>query len=135
MNKKELLSLIDYLIVQARYWHLEYAREFVIESEYKKIEGYRDKFDKDLYEKGCKIINEIEEESKVREVMIIFEGNKIVFTSDVFSTNQLRQIVEDLKDGEDVDTQTSINKLFINKDKIIGYHIKYESEYKQYYHK
>lgn len=130
-----MLSLIDYLIVQARYWHLEYAREFIIESEYKKIEGYRDKFDKDLYEKGCKIINEIEEESKVREVMIIFEGNKIVFTSDVFSTNQLRQIVEDLKDGKDVDTQTSINKLFIDKDKIIGYHVKYESEYKEYYHK
>lgn len=135
MNKKELLSLIGYLIVQSRYWHLEYAREFIIESEYKKIEGYRDKFDKDLYEKGCKIINEIEEESKVREVMIIFEGNKIVFTSDVFSTNQLRQIVEDLKDGKDVDTQTSINKLFIDKDKIIGYHAKYESEYKEYYHK
>lgn len=129
------MNLIDHLITQARFWHSEYAKQNVIQSEYEKIMGYRDVFDRDLRKKGEDIINGIESESNIASILLFLKGYQIVLDTSRYSSNQLRQILENLKQGKDIDNQDSNSKIFINKNSIIGYHVKYQTKYKKHYHK
>lgn len=135
MNKKDMLNLLDHLITQSRYWHLEFCKKNIIQSEYEKIESYRDKFDRDLLKKGEDIINGIESESNIASILLFLKGYQIVLDTSRYSSNQLRQILENLKQGKDIDNQDSNSKVFISKNSIIGYHVKYQTKYKEHYHK
>lgn len=135
MNKKDMLNLLDHLITQSRYWHLEFCKKNIIQSEYEKIESYRDKFDRDLLKKGEDIINGIETESNIENITIFLKGYKILLTKNDYTTHQLRQILESLKAGHSIDDQNSSKKIYINKDNIVGFDVTYESEYKNKFHK
>ncbi|WBF82103.1 hypothetical protein [Mammaliicoccus virus vB_MscM-PMS2] len=135
MNKQDMLYLIDHLITQARYWHSEYAKQNVIQSEYEKIMSYRDKFDKDLYKKGLDIINGIESQSNVESITVFLKGYQVVLDTGRYSSHQLRQIASSLDNGKDIDSQDSKNQVFISKDNIIGHHVRYQTKYKEQYHK
>lgn len=97
--------------------------------------GYRDVFDRDLRKKGEDIINGIESESNIASILLFLKGYQIVLDTSRYSSNQLRQILENLKQGKDIDNQDSNSKIFINKNSIIGYHVKYQTKYKKHYHK
>lgn len=129
------MNLIDHLITQANYWHSEYAKQNIIKSEYDKIMGYREKFDKDLRKKGEDIINGIERESNIASILLFLEGYQVVLDKNRYSSNQLRQILECLKVGKDIDNQDSNTKIFISKENIVGYQVKYQTKYKEQYHK
>ena len=135
MNKKDMLNLLDHLITQSRYWHLEFCKKNIIQSEYEKIESYRDKFDRDLLKKGEDIINGIETESNIENITVFLKGYKILLTKNDYTTHQLRQILESLKVGHSIDDQNSSKKIYINKDNIVGFDVTYESEYKNKFHK
>lgn len=135
MNKKDMLNLLDHLITQSRYWHLEFAKKNIIQSEYEKIESYRDKFDRDLLKKGEDIINGIETDSNIVNITVFLKGYKILLSKNDYTTHQLRQILESLKAGHSVDDQNSSKKIYINKDNIVGFDVTYESEYKNKFHK
>ena len=135
MNKKDMLNLLDHLITQSRYWHLEFCKKNIIQSEYEKIESYRDKFDRDLLKKGEDIINGIETESNIENITIFLKGYKILLSKNDYTTHQLRQILESLKAGHSIDDQNSSKKIYINKDNIVGFDVTYESEYKNKFHK
>lgn len=135
MNKKDMLNLLDHLITQSRYWHLEFSKKNIIQSEYEKIESYRDKFDRDLLKKGEDIINGIETESNIVNITVFLKGYKILLTKNDYTTHQLRQILESLKAGHSIDDQNSSKKIYINKDNIVGFDVTYESEYKNKFHK
>lgn len=135
MNKKDMLNLLDHLITQSRYWHLEFCKKNIIQSEYEKIESYRDKFDRDLLKKGEDIINGIETESNIVNITVFLKGYKILLTKNDYTTHQLRQILESLKAGHSIDDQNSSKKIYINKDNIVGFDVTYESEYKNKFHK
>lgn len=135
MNKKDMLNLLDHLITQSRYWHLEFAKKNIIQSEYEKIESYRDKFDRDLLKKGEDIINGIETESNIVNITVFLKGYKILLSKNDYTTHQLRQILESLKAGNSIDDQNSSKKIYINKENIVGFDVTYESEYKNKFHK
>lgn len=135
MNKKDMLNLLDHLITQSRYWHLEFCKKNIIQSEYEKIESYRDKFDRDLLKKGEDIINGIETESNIVNITVFLKGYKILLSKNDYTTHQLRQILESLKAGHSIDDQNSSKKIYINKDNIVGFDVTYESEYKNKFHK
>ena len=135
MNKKDMLNLLDHLITQSRYWHLEFCKKNIIQSEYEKIESYRDKFDRDLLKKGEDIINGIETESNIENITIFLKGYKILLSKNDYTTHQLRQILESLKAGHSIDDQNSSKNIYINKDNIVGFDVTYESEYKNKFHK
>lgn len=135
MNKKDMMNLLDHLITQSRYWHLEYAKQNIITSEYKKIESYREKFDGDLLKKGEDIINGIETESNIVNITVFLKGYSILLTKNDYTTHQLRQILESLKAGHSIDDQNNSKKIYINKDNIVGFDVTYESEYKNKFHK
>ena len=135
MNKKDMLNLLDHLITQSRYWHLEFCKKNIIQSEYEKIESYRDKFDRDLLKKGEDIINGIETESNIENITIFLKGYKILLSKNDYTTHQLRQILESLKAGNSIDDQNSSKKIYINKENIVGFDVTYESEYKNKFHK
>ena len=135
MNKKDMLNLLDHLITQSRYWHLEFAKKNIIQSEYEKIESYRDKFDRDLLKKGEDIINGIETESNIVNITVFLKGYKILLSKNDYTTHHLRQILESLKAGNSIDDQNSSKKIYINKENIVGFDVTYESEYKNKFHK
>lgn len=97
--------------------------------------GYREKFDKDLRKKGEDIINGIERESNIASILLFLEGYQVVLDKNRYSSNQLRQILECLKVGKDIDNQDSNTKIFISKENIVGYQVKYQTKYKEQYHK
>lgn len=129
MNKIDMMNLIHHLITTGRFWHLEYARLTVVDSEFQKIKSYREKFDADLIKKGEDIINGIEREGSIKKISIFLEGYNRVFTDKEYSSRQLEQILESLKASEDIDVQSSIKKLFIDRKCVNGYEVSYESEY------
>lgn len=129
MNKNDMIDLLNYLITTGRFWHLEYARQNVIEDEFQKIKKERDKFDDDILKKGIDIINGIEREGNIKSIKVFLEGYNSVFTNKEYSSHQLEQILDSLKESENIDIQTSIKVLFINKQCIYGYEVSYESEY------
>ena len=129
MNKNDMIDLLNYLITTGRFWHLEYARQNVIEDEFQKIKKERDKFDDDILKKGIDIINGIEREGNIKSIKVFLEGYNSVFTNKEYSSHQLKRILDSLKESENIDIQTSIKVLFINKQCIYGYEVSYESEY------
>ena len=141
MNKNDMLSLIDHLITQARFWHLEYARANIIQSEFDKVKSYRDKFDNDLHQKGEDIINNIESQSEVESITILLKGYSLPLSSDAddseahyYTSHQLRNILESLKAKKNVDENNSMNKLYIEESEIVGYTVSYKTDYQTKFH-
>ena len=135
MNKNDMIDLLNHLITTGRFWHLEYARQNVIEDEFQKIKKERDKFDNDILKKGLDIINSTEPEGDIRCITIFMKHYKIELSCDEYSSHQLRQILNSLEDNKDVIEQNNIKKLIINNEDVIGYDVTYDSEYKQKFHK
>ena len=124
-----MIDLLDYLITTGRFWHLEYARQNVIEDEFQKIKKERDKFDKDLLKKGIDIINDLESNGNVKSITIFTEGQSLIFTNEEYSSRQLEQIRDCLKTSKNIDIQSSNKTLFIDKENICGYEVSYKSQY------
>lgn len=129
MNKNDMMNLIHHLISTGRFWHLEYAKLTVIYSEFQKIKSYREKFDEDLIKKGEDIINGIEREGNIKSIKVFLEGYDSIFTNKEYSSHQLEQILNSLKESQDIDIRSSNKALFINKQKIYGYEICCETKY------
>ena len=129
MNKNDMIDLLNYLITTGRFWHLEYARQNVIEDEFQKIKKERDKFDNDILKKGLDIINSIEPEGNIKRIEIFVEGQCLTFTNKEYTSCQLEKVLELLKKSEDIDIEDSAKALSIDKESIHGYEVSYETEY------
>ena len=129
MNKNDMIDLLNYLITTGRFWHLEYARQNVIEDEFQKIKKERDKFDNDILKKGLDIINSTEPEDNIKRIEIFVEGQCLTFTNKEYTSCQLEKILELLKKSEDIDIEGSAKALSIDKESIHGYEVSYETEY------
>lgn len=130
-----MIDLLNYLITTGRFWHLEYARQNVIEDEFQKIKKERDKFDNDLLKKGVDIINNIEPEGNIDKIILFMDNYKIVFSKEEYSSHQLEQILDSVKKSKNVYVHTSIKKLYIEEDYIVGYEVTYDSAYKDMFEK
>ena len=135
MNKNDMINLLNYLITTGRFWHLEYARQNVIEDEFQKIKKERDKFDNDILKKGLDIINSIEPEGNIKRIKVFVEGQCSTFTNKEYTSYQLEQILESLKKSEDVDVENSIKVLYIEKESIHGYEVSYDTGYDDIFRK
>lgn len=124
-----MIDLLNYLITTGRFWHLEYARQNVIEDEFQKIKKERDKFDNDILKKGLDIINSIEPEGNIKRIEIFVEGQCLTFTNKEYTSCQLEKVLELLKKSEDIDIEDSAKALSIDKESIHGYEVSYETEY------
>ena len=129
MNKNDMVDLLNHLITTGRFWHLEYARQNVVNDEFQRIKKERDKFDKDLLKKGIDIINDLERNGNVRNITVFTEGQSLIFTNEEYSSRQLEQIRDCLKVSKNIDIQSSNKCLFINRQSICGYEISYETQY------
>ena len=129
MNKNDMIDLLNHLITTGRCWHLEYARQNVIEDEFQKIKKERDKFDNDVLKKGLDIINSTEPEDNIKRIEIFVEGQCLTFTNKEYTSCQLEKILELLKKSEDIDIEDSAKALSIDKESIHGYEVSYETEY------
>ena len=135
MNKNDMIDLLDYLITTGRFWHLEYARQNVIEDEFQKIKKERDKFDNDILKKGLDIINSIEPEGNIKRIKIFVEGQYLTFTNKEYTSCQLEKILESLKKSEDIYIEGSVKVLSIDKESIRGYEVSYDTEYDDIFRK
>ena len=79
MNRNDMIDLLNHLITTGRFWHLEYARQNVVNDEFQRIKKERDKFDKDLLKKGIDIINNIERDSNVKSITVFIKGQNLTF--------------------------------------------------------
>lgn len=129
MNKNDMIDLLNHLITTGRFWHLEYARQNVVNDEFQRIKKERDKFDKDLLKKGIDIINDLERNGNVKNITVFTEGQSLIFTNEEYSSHQLEQIRDCLKVSKNVDIQNSNKVLYINRQNIFGYEICYETQY------
>lgn len=129
MNKNDMIDLLNHLITTGRFWHLEYARQNVVNDEFQRIKKERDKFDKDLLKKGIDIINDLERNGNVKNITVFTEGQSLIFTNEEYSSHQLEQIRDCLKLSKNIDIQSSNNVLFINNQNIYGYKVSYETQY------
>ena len=135
MNKNDMIDLLNYLITTGRFWHLEYARQNVIEDEFQKIKKERDKFDNDILKKGLDIINSIEPEGNIKRIKIFVDGQCLTFTNKEYTSYQLGKILESLKKSEDIDIEGSVKGLNIDKESVRGYEISYDTEYDDVFRK
>ena len=135
MNKNDMIDLLNHLITTGRFWHLEYAKQNVLGDEFQKIKKERDKFDNDLLKKGVDIINNIEPEGNIDKIILFMDNYKIVFSKEEYSSHQLEQILDSVKKSKNVYVHTSIKKLYIEKDYIVGYEVTYDSAYKDMFEK
>ena len=115
--------------MKERFWHLEYARQNVVNDEFQRIKKERDKFDKDLLKKGIDIINDLERNGNVKNITVFTEGQSLIFTNEEYSSRQLEQIRDCLKALKNIDIQNSNKMLFIDKKNICGYEVSYKSQY------
>lgn len=129
MNKDDMVNLLNYLITTGRFWHLEYARQNVIEDEFQKIKKERDKFDDDILKKGLDIINSIEPEGNIKRIKVFVEGQCLTFSNKDYTSYQLEQILESLKESEDINIEGSVKVLSIDKESVHGYEVSYETGY------
>ena len=130
-----MIDLLNYLITTGRFWHLEYARQNVIEDEFQKIKKERDKFDNDILKKGLDIINSIEPEGNIKRIKIFVEGQYLIFTNKEYTSCQLEKILESLKKSEDIYIEGSVKVLSIDKESIRGYEVSYDTEYDDIFRK
>ena len=124
-----MIDLLNYLITTGRFWHLEYARQNVIEDEFRKIKKERDKFDNDILKKGLDIINSTEPEGNIKRIKVFIEGQYLTFTNKEYTSCQLEKILESLKKSEDIDIEGTVKVLSIGKESVLGYEVSYETEY------
>src|SRR5699024_10493450 len=129
LNKNDMIDLLNYLITTGRFWHLEYARQNVIEDEFQKIKKERDKFDNDILKKGLDIINSIEQKGNIKRIKVLLEVQCSTFTNKEYTSYQLRKILESLKKSEDIDIEGSVKVLSIDKESVRGYEVSYDTEY------
>lgn len=129
MNKDDMVNLLNYLITTGRFWHLEYARQNVIEDEFQKIKKERDKFDDDILKKGLDIINSIEPEGNIKRIKVFVKGQCLTFANKDYTSYQLEQILESLKESEDINIEGSVKALSIDKESVHGYEVSYETGY------
>ena len=85
-----MIDLLNYLITTGRFWHLEYARQNVIEDEFQKIKKERDKFDDDILKKGLDIINSIEPEGNIKRIKVFIEGQYLTFTNKEYTKERVK---------------------------------------------
>ena len=135
MNKNDMIDLLNYLITTGRFWHLEYARQNVIEDEFQKIKKERDKFDNDILKKGLDIINSTEPEGDIKRIEIFIEGQYLTFTNKEYTSYQLEKILESLKKSEDIYIEGSVKVLSIDKESVRGYEVSYDTEYDDIFRK
>ena len=129
LNRNDMIDLLNHLIITGRFWHLEYARQNVVNDEFQRIKKERDKFDEDLLKKGIDIINDLERNGNVKNITVFTEGQSLIFTNEEYSSHQLEQIRDCLKVSKNIDIQSSNKVLFINGQNIYGYEICYETQY------
>ena len=135
MNKNDMIDLLNYLITTGRFWHLEYARQNVIEDEFQKIKKERDKFDNDILKKGLDIINSIEPEGNIKRIKVFIEGQYLTFTNKEYTSCQLEKILESLKKSEDIDIEGTVKVLSIGKESVLGYEVSYDTGYDNIFRK
>ena len=135
MNKNDVIDLLNYLITTGRFWHLEYARQNVIEDEFQKIKKERDKFDNDILKKGLDIINSIEPEGSIKRIKVFIEGQYLTFTNKEYTSCQLEKILESLKKSEDIDIEGTVKVLSIDKESVLGYEVSYDTGYDDIFRK
>ena len=135
MNKNDMIDLLNYLITTGRFWHLEYARQNVIEDEFQKIKKERDKFDNDILKKGLDIINSTEPEGDIKRIEIFVEGQCLTFTNKEYTSCQLEKILESLKKSEDIDIEGTVKVLSIGKESVLGYEVSYDTGYDDIFRK
>ena len=135
MNKNDMIDLLNYLITTGRFWHLEYARQNVIEDEFQKIKKERDKFDNDILKKGLDIINSIEPEGNIKRIKVFIEGQYLTFTNKKYTSCQLEKILESLKKSEDIDIEGTVKVLSIDKESVLGYEVSYDTGYDDIFRK
>ena len=130
-----MIDLLNHLITTGRFWHLEYARQNVIEDEFQKIKKERDKFDNDILKKGLDIINSTEPEGDIKRIEIFVDGQYLTFTNKEYISCQLEKILESLKKSEDIDIEGSVKVLSIDKESVRGYEVSYDTEYDDIFRK
>ena len=130
-----MVDLLNYLITTGRFWHLEYARQNVIEDEFQKIKKERDKFDNDILKKGLDIINSIEPEGNIKRIKVFIEGQYLTFTNKKYTSCQLEKILESLKKSEDIDIEGTVKVLSIDKESVLGYEVSYDTGYDDIFRK
>ena len=135
MNKNDMIDLLNYLITTGRFWHLEYARQNVIEDEFQKIKKERDKFDNDILKKGLDIINSIEPEGDIKRIKVFIEWQYLTFTNKEYTSCQLEKILESLKKSEDIDIEGTVKVLSIDKESVLGYEVSYDTGYDDIFRK
>ena len=135
MNKNDMIDLLNYLITTGRFWHLEYARQNVIEDEFQKIKKERDKFDNDILKKGLDIINSTEPEGNIKRIKVFIEGQYLTFTNKEYTSCQLEKILESLKKSEDIDIEGTVKVLSIGKESVLGYEVSYDTGYDNIFRK
>ena len=135
MNKNDMIDLLNYLITTGRFWHLEYARQNVIEDEFQKIKKERDKFDNDILKKGLDIINSTEPEGNIKRIKVFIEGQCLTFTNKEYTSCQLEKVLELLKKSEDIDIEGTVKVLSIGKESVLGYEVSYDTGYDDIFRK
>lgn len=135
MNKNDMIDLLNHLITTGRFWHLEYARQNVIEDEFQKIKKERDKFDNDILKKGLDIINSTEPEGDIKRIKIFVEGQCLTFTNKEYTSCQLEKVLELLKKSEDIDIEGTVKVLSIGKESVLGYEVSYDTGYDDIFRK
>ena len=135
MNKNDMIDLLNHLITTGRFWHLEYARQNVIEDEFQKIKKERDKFDDDILKKGIDIINSTEPEGDIKRIKVFIEGQYLTFTNKEYTYCQLEKILESLKKSEDIDIEGTVKVLSIGKESVLGYEVSYDTGYDDIFRK
>ena len=135
MNKNDMIDLLNYLITTGRFWHLEYARQNVIEDEFQKIKKERDKFDNDILKKGFDIINSTEPEGNIKRIKVFVGGQYSIFANNEYTSYQLEQILESLKKSEDIDIEGTVKVLSIDKESVLGYEVSYDTGYDDIFRK
>ena len=130
-----MIDLLNHLITTGRFWHLEYARQNVIEDEFQKIKKERDKFDNDILKKGLDIINNTEPEGNIKRIKVFIEGQYLTFTNKEYTSYQLEKILESLKKSEDIDIEGTVKVLSIGKESVLGYEVSYDTGYDDIFRK
>lgn len=135
MNRNDMIDLLNHLITTGRFWHLEYARQNVVNDEFQRIKKERDKFDKDLLKKGINIINNIERDNNVKSITVFIKGQNLTFTNEEYSSHQLEQILDCLKVSKNIDIQNSNKILYVDNQDICGYEVSYKTQYNKIFTK
>ena len=135
MNRNNMIDLLNHLITTGRFWHLEYARQNVVNDEFQRIKKERDKFDNDILKKGLDIINSIEPKGNIKRIKVFLEGQCSTFTNKEYTSCQLEQILESLQKSKDINIEGSVKVLSVDKESVHGYEVSYDTGYDDIFRK